>query len=218
MLQRQVKSFLTNTVLRLSSTKHISGGKSEILFFAWETAVAWRKCVLLACYRLPCFLLCWVPKGNLSSMVARCQPTAGKVLLLQSCSRNPERDLGLHCIQTFSPDLQWRSSCRSLPASDRGCCHILVTLVKNACVHMIHALLQLLNKVQQWALCTQGTWAEVSDFALKWIENMPEIQSGSVTELVMPRKAGGTSDSCITPGFQSCLASWKNWLVGKGRP
>lgn len=74
--------------------------KVRFFSFARETAVAWRKCILLAWYRAPCFLRCTVPKGDLPSAVARRQPTAVKVLLLQGCSISPERAVDLHYMQT----------------------------------------------------------------------------------------------------------------------
>ena len=100
MPQRQVKSLLTITVLLLSDTRLFQVEKVRFFSFACKTAVAWRKCILLVWYRVPCFLRCPVPKGDLPSAVAHWQPTAGKLLLLQGCSMSPERAVDLPYMQT----------------------------------------------------------------------------------------------------------------------
>lgn len=191
--------------------------KVRFFSFAWETAVAWKKCILLAWYHVPCFLHCPVPKGDLPAGVAHCQPTADKVLLLQGSSTSPERAADLHYMQTSTLIFSVEAAA--------GVCAPLTEAVAiswwlwwRTRVHAVCALLQLMSKVQQLAVRTQGTWVKVSEFALKWIKIMHKIQSGSVTGLVMPRWIAGTSGGHITPVFRSSLGSWKNQEVGKGKP
>lgn len=100
MLQRQVKSLLTNTVLLLSNTRLVFRWKKWDSFLLHvrqqllgENASCLRDIVHLA----SCAAL--FPRG-LPSAVTHCQPTAGKVLLLQGCSMSPERAVALPYMQT----------------------------------------------------------------------------------------------------------------------
>lgn len=89
--------------------------------------------------------------------------------------------------------------------------------LKNICAHTVCRLLQLWSKVQQQLLHACGTWATVSDFALKEFKITHKICSGSVVGLVTPRKAERTSGSRATPVFMVSCHCYRVWEAGRSR-